>query len=173
MIGRTHEIKGQAIAAFVTLKEGVHGTSELAGQLKAHVAHKIGAISRPDDILFTAELPKTRSGKIMRRLLRDIAEGRALGDTSTLADPSCRRQPQRQVFGGRVKMQMSELIFLVEEDLDGGYTARALGQSIFTEAETLENLRANIREAVECHFEEGQTPGIIRLHMVRDEVLAA
>ncbi len=88
VIGRTHEIKGQAIAAFVTLKETAPHTSELAGQLKEHVAKKIGAISRPDDILFTAELPKTRSGKIMRRLLRDIAEGRALGDTTTLADPS-------------------------------------------------------------------------------------
>ena len=88
VIGRTHEIKGQAIAAFVTLKENAPHTSELAGQLKEHVAKKIGAISRPDDILFTAELPKTRSGKIMRRLLRDIAEGRALGDTTTLADPS-------------------------------------------------------------------------------------
>ena len=88
VIGRTHEIKGQAIAAFVTLKESAPHTSELAGQLKDHVARKIGAISRPDDILFTAELPKTRSGKIMRRLLRDIAEGRALGDTTTLADPS-------------------------------------------------------------------------------------
>jgi acetyl-CoA synthetase len=88
VIGRTHEIKGQAIAAFVTLKETAPHTSELAGELKAHVAQKIGAISRPDDILFTAELPKTRSGKIMRRLLRDIAEGRALGDTTTLADPS-------------------------------------------------------------------------------------
>ncbi len=88
VIGRTHEIKGQAIAAFVTVKEGIPATSELAGELKNHVAHKIGAITRPDDILFTAELPKTRSGKIMRRLLRDIAEGRALGDTSTLADPT-------------------------------------------------------------------------------------
>ncbi len=88
VIGRTHEVKGQAIAAFVTVKEGVAATSELAGELKNHVAKKIGAISRPDDILFTAELPKTRSGKIMRRLLRDIAEGRALGDTTTLADPS-------------------------------------------------------------------------------------
>ena len=88
VIGRVHEIKGQAIAAFVTLKENAPHTSELAGQLKEHVAKKIGAISRPDDILFTAELPKTRSGKIMRRLLRDIAEGRALGDTTTLADPS-------------------------------------------------------------------------------------
>ena len=88
VIGRTHEIKGQAIAAFVTVKEGIGATSELAGELKAHVANKIGVICRPDDILFTAELPKTRSGKIMRRLLRDIAEGRALGDTTTLADPT-------------------------------------------------------------------------------------
>jgi len=88
VIGRTHEIKGQAVAAFVTVKEGVRGTSELAGELKDHVAKKLGAICRPDDILFSAELPKTRSGKIMRRLLRDIAEGRALGDTTTLADPS-------------------------------------------------------------------------------------
>lgn len=68
---------------------------------------------------------------------------------------------------------MSELIFLVEDDLDGGYTARALGQSIFTEADTLEDLRANIREAVDCHFDEDQAPGIIRLHLVRDEVLAS
>ena len=88
VIGRTHDVKGQAIAAFVTVKEGVHATSELAGELKAHVAKKLGALCRPDDILFSAELPKTRSGKIMRRLLRDIAEGRALGDTSTLADPT-------------------------------------------------------------------------------------
>ena len=68
---------------------------------------------------------------------------------------------------------MSELIFLVEEAPEGGYTARALGQSIFTEADTMDDLRANVREAVECHFEEGQAPGVIRLHMVRDEVLAA
>ncbi len=88
VIGRTHDIKGQAVAAFVTVKEGVRQTSELAGELKEHVAKKLGVICRPDDILFSAELPKTRSGKIMRRLLRDIAEGRALGDTSTLADPT-------------------------------------------------------------------------------------
>jgi len=88
VIGKNHEIKGQAIAAFVTIKEGIPTTPELLGQLKDHVAKKIGVICRPDDIFFTAELPKTRSGKIMRRLLRDIAEGRALGDTTTLADPT-------------------------------------------------------------------------------------
>jgi acetyl-CoA synthetase len=87
VVGRPHEIKGQAIAAFVTLKEGQAGTKERADELKAHVAKKIGPIARPDDILFAADLPKTRSGKIMRRLLRDIAEGKTLGDTTTLADP--------------------------------------------------------------------------------------
>jgi len=88
VVGRTDEVKGQAIAAFVTLKEGVQPSEELKNELRAHVARKIGAIARPDDILFAADLPKTRSGKIMRRLLRDLAEGRALGDTTTLADPA-------------------------------------------------------------------------------------
>jgi acetyl-CoA synthetase len=88
VIGRPHEIKGQAIAAFVTVKTGVDGTPGLMDELKHHVTKKIGALARPDDIIFSAELPKTRSGKIMRRLLRDIAEGRALGDTTTLADPA-------------------------------------------------------------------------------------
>jgi acetyl-CoA synthetase len=87
VVGKEHELKGQAIAAFVTLKEGQHATSALRDELRDFVAQKIGAIARPDDILFSADLPKTRSGKIMRRLLRDIAEGRALGDTTTLADP--------------------------------------------------------------------------------------
>jgi len=88
VVGRTHEIKGQALAAFVTVKEGVSASEALADELKKHVAHKIGAIARPDDVIFAADLPKTRSGKIMRRLLRDIAEGKALGDTTTLADPT-------------------------------------------------------------------------------------
>jgi acetyl-CoA synthetase len=88
VIGKAHEVKGQAISAFVTLKEGRAGSPALHEELREHVAKKIGAIARPDDILFSAELPKTRSGKIMRRLLRDVAEGRALGDTTTLADPA-------------------------------------------------------------------------------------
>jgi acetyl-CoA synthetase len=87
VVGKPHEIKGQAVAAFVTLKEGNRPSDELAAELKDHVVKKIGAIARPDQILFAADLPKTRSGKIMRRLLRDIAEGKALGDTTTLADP--------------------------------------------------------------------------------------
>jgi acetyl-CoA synthetase len=88
VVGKVHELKGHALAAFVTLKEGHHPTAALKDDLKDHVARKIGAIARPDDILFSADLPKTRSGKIMRRLLKDIAEGRALGDTTTLADPN-------------------------------------------------------------------------------------
>ena len=87
-IGRSDEIKGQAIVAFVTVKENIDTSDALITELKQHVATKIGPICRPDDIHFAAELPKTRSGKIMRRLLRDVAEGRALGDTTTLADPA-------------------------------------------------------------------------------------
>ncbi|MEP7306917.1 MAG: acetate--CoA ligase [Acidobacteriota bacterium] len=88
VVGKPHEIKGTAIAAFVTVKDGVNATPELAQELKQHVVTVIGPIARPDEILFAADLPKTRSGKIMRRLLRDIAEGKALGDTTTLADPA-------------------------------------------------------------------------------------
>jgi acetyl-CoA synthetase len=88
VVGKAHELKGQAVAAFVTLKEGIKATDALMKELSDHVVRKIGAIARPDAILFAGDLPKTRSGKIMRRLLKDIAEGRALGDTTTLADPS-------------------------------------------------------------------------------------
>jgi len=94
VVGKKHEIKGEAIAAFVTLKEGRDGTDALLGELREHVGKKIGAIAKPETIIFTADLPKTRSGKIMRRLLRDIAEGRAVGDTTTLADPAVVRKLQ-------------------------------------------------------------------------------
>ena len=89
VVGRAHELKGQAITAFVILKGGRHGIRRRWSTSCASTsAKKIGAIARPEDVLFAADLPKTRSGKIMRRLLRDIAEGRALGDTTTLADPA-------------------------------------------------------------------------------------
>lgn len=68
---------------------------------------------------------------------------------------------------------MRELIFVVEEAPEGGYTARALGESIFTEADSLDELRSQVRDAVRCHFDEGSAPQIIRLHFVREEVLAA
>jgi acetyl-CoA synthetase len=93
VVGIQHEIKGTAIAAFVIVKEShragaIENAAKFEQELKAHVSEKIGAIARPEKILVTADLPKTRSGKIMRRLLRDIAEGRALGDVTTLADPT-------------------------------------------------------------------------------------
>jgi acetyl-CoA synthetase len=88
VIGISHEIKGQGIAAFVTLRGGFDGGPAMVEVLRNHVGEKIGAIAKPDKIFFTAELPKTRSAKIMRRLLRDIAEGKVLGDTTTLADPA-------------------------------------------------------------------------------------
>lgn len=89
VVGKPDEIKGEAIAAFVTLKAGVEATDALKLELRSHVAKELGAVARPDDIRFTAALPKTRSGKIMRRLLRDIAAGRATTqDTTTLEDYS-------------------------------------------------------------------------------------
>ena len=88
-VGRPHDVKGEAICAFVTLSEGFDPSDELRAELKQHVRKEIGALAVPDDIHFTASLPKTRSGKIMRRLLRDIASGReTVGDTSTLEDYS-------------------------------------------------------------------------------------
>jgi acetyl-CoA synthetase len=87
VVGRADEIKGQAIAAFVSLKEGIESSPALREKLRDHVVAEIGAIARPAELVITADLPKTRSGKIMRRLLRDIADGRALGDMTTLADP--------------------------------------------------------------------------------------
>ena len=86
--GATDPVTGQAIVAFVTVRGHVDATPELGDELRGHVAQKIGPTARPKTIIFTDELPKTRSGKIMRRLLRDVAEGRALGDTTTLADPN-------------------------------------------------------------------------------------
>ena len=85
---RNDALTGQAIVAFVTLKAGIEGTVEKLEELRDHVAVKIGPIAKPANIVFTPELPKTRSGKIMRRLLRDVAENRPLGDTTTLADPA-------------------------------------------------------------------------------------
>jgi acetyl-CoA synthetase len=86
--GRMDATTGQAIVAFVTLKGGEEPSEEHLAELRNHVGTKIGAIAKPANIVFTPELPKTRSGKIMRRLLRDVAENRPLGDTTTLADPT-------------------------------------------------------------------------------------
>jgi acetyl-CoA synthetase len=88
VVGVSHEVKGQGIVAFVTPRSGVQIGPELVEELRRHVSDKISPIAKPDRIYFTTDLPKTRSAKIMRRLLRDIAEGRILGDTTTLADPN-------------------------------------------------------------------------------------
>src|SRR4029450_10485998 len=104
--GATDPLTGQAIVAYVIVRGGIDATPELGEELRAHVATKIGPTARPKLLIFTDELPKTRSGKIMRRLLRDVAEGRALGDTTTLADPAVvdeirkRAQAQPQEDGG-------------------------------------------------------------------------
>jgi acetyl-CoA synthetase len=86
VVGKNDPLTGQAIFAYVILKSGREPSDALALELREHVARVIGPIARPKDLLFTPDLPKTRSGKIMRRLLRDLAEGRSLGDTTTLAD---------------------------------------------------------------------------------------
>jgi acetyl-CoA synthetase len=106
VVGRSDPITGEAISAFVILKSHVEPGDALAAELREHVAQKIGAIARPKMVMFTPELPKTRSGKIMRRLLRDIAEHRALGDVTTLADSGI-------VDTIRVKAQSSEADQLV------------------------------------------------------------
>jgi acetyl-CoA synthetase len=88
VVGANDELTGQAIVAFVILRQGSLEGPETVKELRNHVAKEIGAIAKPKKILIVAELPKTRSGKIMRRLLRDVAENRSLGDVTTLADPT-------------------------------------------------------------------------------------
>ena len=96
-VGRPHELKGEAVAVFVTLTGGYEPSEELRQQLKDHVRKEIGSLAVPDDIRFTASLPKTRSGKIMRRLLRDVAAGReTIGDTTTLEDFSVMARLRQQ-----------------------------------------------------------------------------
>jgi len=102
VVGINDEIKGQAIMAYVTLKEGAKQEDDLASQLSAHVAQSIGPIAKPKFIVITPELPKTRSGKIMRRILKNIAEGAESGDTSTLANPDIVRDLEAQVSAMKV-----------------------------------------------------------------------
>jgi acetyl-CoA synthetase len=103
VIGQTDEDTGQSVAAFVTLEGDLEGSDELVAELREHVAQRIGKLARPKRIIWSDDLPKTRSGKIMRRLLRDIAEGRELGDVTTLRDPDVMAQLQ-----GRVKELQAE-----------------------------------------------------------------
>ncbi len=92
VIGQADEDTGQSICAFVTLEGDLEGSDELIGEIKETVANRIGKFARPKRIVWADDLPKTNSGKIMRRLLRDIAEGRELGDVTTLRDPDVVKQ---------------------------------------------------------------------------------
>jgi acetyl-CoA synthetase len=103
VIGQSDEDSGQAVAAFVTLSGDQEGSDELVQEIRDHVARKIGKLARPKRIIWADDLPKTRSGKIMRRLLRDIAEGRELGDVTTLRDPDVMGQLE-----GKVKERQEE-----------------------------------------------------------------
>ena len=97
VIGQTDPDTGQAICAFVTLEGDHEGSDELVAELRDHVAGKIGKLARPKRVIWSGDLPKTRSGKIMRRLLRDIAEGRSLGDVTTLRDPEVMKELEAKI----------------------------------------------------------------------------
>ena len=101
VIGQADEDSGQAICAFVTLEGDREGDDEMVAELREHVAKRIGKLARPKRIIWADDLPKTRSGKIMRRLLRDIAEGRELGDVTTLRDPDVMAQLEEKVAARR------------------------------------------------------------------------
>jgi acetyl-CoA synthetase len=101
VIGQSDEQTGQAVCAFVTLEGDLDGSDEIAGKLNEIIAERIGKLARPKRVIWSGDLPKTRSGKIMRRLLRDIAEGRELGDVTTLRDPAVMEELERKVAARR------------------------------------------------------------------------
>jgi acetyl-CoA synthetase len=103
VVAQSDELTGQAIVAFVTLRGNLDGTPEIEAEIQDYVAKRIGKLARPKRFLWTDDLPKTRSGKIMRRLLRDIAEGRALGDVTTLHDPAVMAELEAKVAAERSK----------------------------------------------------------------------
>ena len=103
VVAQSDELTGQAIVAFVTLQGDLEGTPEIEAQIRDHVAEQIGKLARPKRILWAQDLPKTRSGKIMRRLLRDIAEGQALGDVTTLRDPAVMAELEQKVATARAE----------------------------------------------------------------------
>jgi acetyl-CoA synthetase len=105
VVAQSDELSGHAIVAFVTLRGDLEGSVEIENQIREHVAEQIGKLARPKRILWVEDLPKTRSGKIMRRLLRDIAEGRALGDVTTLRDPAVMAELHAKVAAEEEKEQ--------------------------------------------------------------------
>jgi acetyl-CoA synthetase len=105
VVAQSDELTGQAIVAFVTLQGELEGTDEIENQIRDHVGTQIGKLAHPKRVLWADDLPKTRSGKIMRRLLRDIAEGRALGDVTTLRDPAVMAELEAQIAAEHEKEQ--------------------------------------------------------------------
>jgi acetyl-CoA synthetase len=103
VVAQPDELTGQAIVAFVTLQGDLEGTPEIEAQIRDHVAERIGKLARPKRILWSDDLPKTRSGKIMRRLLRDIADGRALGDVTTLRDPTVMAELEEKISAAQAQ----------------------------------------------------------------------
>jgi acetyl-CoA synthetase len=99
VVGGDHEVKGEAVYAYVILEDGYEGTESMRDRIVEGVEDAIGPIARPEAVVFTPELPKTRSGKIMRRLLEEIANGEELGDTTTLRNPEIVTQIQQKVQG--------------------------------------------------------------------------
>jgi acetyl-CoA synthetase len=99
VVGGNHDIKGEAVYAYVTTEDGYEGNDELRDAIVAGVEDAIGPIARPEQVVFTPDLPKTRSGKIMRRLLENIADGKELGNTSTLRNPEIVEEIQRKAEG--------------------------------------------------------------------------
>ena len=122
IIGQADEDSGQAIVAFVTLEGDLEGTDDLVAEIREHVAVRIGKLARPKRIIWSADLPKTRSGKIMRRLLRDIAEGRELGDVTTLREPGVMEDLTQVVRGARRRRRG------VTRDDGGGRCAAPVGR---------------------------------------------
>jgi acetyl-CoA synthetase len=101
VVAETDALTGQAIVAFVTLNGDVRGDDAVRAEIREYVGGRIGKLARPKSIIWASELPKTRSGKIMRRLLRDIADGRELGDVTTLRDPSVLQQLQESAAASK------------------------------------------------------------------------
>ena len=126
VIGQSDEDTGQSVCAFVTLEGDLEGTDELVEEIREHVAKRIGKLARPKRIIWSDDLPKTRSGKIMRRLLRDIAEGRELGDVTTLRDPDVMAQLEEQDQGapGGRRLMPAALVTGAAGGIGGAITQR-------------------------------------------------
>ena len=152
--GRSDATTGQAIVAYVTLKGGDEGSLEMLEELREHVSHKIGPIAKPANIVFTPELPKTRSGKIMRRLLRDVAEHRPLGDTTTLADPAVverDRRPRRRDSHRGLSLLAAGRLRRPRQPAANAATVRSTSASLVRQPTTERRIAAPPSQTVRAH----------------------